>query len=131
MRTSILLLALLAVAAHAEELAVERALIVTLTWEGDSISVDKIDRREAVVPAQRGFPQLLPKFFELRDKDGDVHYSGGLADPRGMPHGAPPAGKVTKQLVLPDLEDARHLVILKRVSRDPETGRKVLLETDL
>lgn len=111
--------------APAEE--AEPALVLTLKWEAGGVAIETVDRREMVVPAQLGFPQLKSRFFELQNKDGDVYYSGPLVDPR-VPGGDPTA---TRRLVLPDREDARHLVFYQRVGEDPDTGRKVLLERDL
>lgn len=110
----------------------ERALVLTLKWDDTGVTVDKVDRREMPVPAQLGFPQLWSRFFELQNKDGDVCYSGPLVDPRmGKASGGPGAQGASQRLILPDMEDARHLVIYQRVSPDPDTGRKIVLERDL
>lgn len=126
MKTSqIILAALLAVApARADE----RAVIVTVKWDQSGPSIDKVDRKEMPVPAQLGFPQLWTRFYELRDKDGDVHYAGPLVDPRAKRRGG--LGSEFR-VVLPDLDEAKHLVIIERVSSDPDTGRKIALERDL
>ena len=108
----------------------ERAVVLTLSWDGTNLAVDKTDRRETAVPAQHGFPQLWNRFFELQNKDGDVCYAGPVALPQTVATGAD-AKPFTFQLILPDLDEARHLVVYRRVSQDPDTGRKIILEKDL
>lgn len=127
MKTTYFLAAALLVAAPAR--ADERAVIVTVKWDASGPSIDTVDRKEMPVPAQLGFPQLWSRFFELRDKDGDVHYAGSLVDPRARRKGN--TGTSSFRVVLPDLDEAKHLVIIERVSTDPDTGRKVMLERDL
>lgn len=109
----------------------ERALVITLKWEGDSISVDKVDRKEVALPGQKGFPQLLRVFYELRDANGDTYYSGGLHDPRVIPHSTELKASGTSTLVVPDIEDARKLVILERIGKDPDKGRRIVMEANL
>lgn len=109
----------------------ERALVITLKWEGDTVSVDKVEKKEVALPNQKGFPQLQRVFYELRDANGDTYYSGGLHDPRVVPHATTVKAKGTSVLMVPDIEEARKLVIMERVSRDPDTGRKVVVEADL
>lgn len=122
----------IAAALHAAEpVEPERALIVTLKWEADTVTVDTVDRKEAPIPVQRGFGQLMPLFFELRSDDGDVYYSGGIKDPLIMPHSPKRLSSATSRLVLPDLPEARKLVIMKRISKDPDTGRALVMEATL
>lgn len=133
MRTSLIALVLaFSGAAFAGDPPVEpeRALLITLTWDGDTVAVDKVEKKELALPNQKGFPQLQRVFYELRDANGDTHYSGGLHDPRVVPHKeSKPKG--TSTLAVPDIEEARKLVIMQRVSKDPDNGRKVLMEADL
>lgn len=109
----------------------ERALIITLKWEGDTVSVDKVEKKEVALPGQKGFPQLQRVFYELRDANGDTYYSGGLRDPRIIPHSNAVKPTGTSTLMVPDIEEARKLVIMERVSKDPDNGRKIVMEADL
>jgi hypothetical protein len=124
---------LIACAAFAGDPPVEpqRALVITLKWEGDTIAVDKVDKREVALPGQKGFAQLLKVFYELRDANGDVHYSGGLKDPRLIPHSTETKESGTSTLTVPDIEEARKLVILERIGKDPDKGRRTVMEADL
>lgn len=106
----------------------ERALVITLKWEGDTISVDKVEKKEVALPGQKGFPQLLKVFYELRDKNGDVHYSGSLRDPRIIPHSTERKTSGTSTVTVPDIEEARKLVVLER---DPDKGLTTVMEADL
>lgn len=109
----------------------ERALVLTLKWEGDTAAVDKVDRVERAVSPQKGFAQLEPLFFELRDGEDNVHFSGSMKDPRDRGHSAPPAESGTSTLVIPDIAEARRLFIMKRESDAQGTKRKTMLEHTL
>jgi hypothetical protein len=121
----------LAAPAQAEE--AERALVVTVKWDDQgAVSIEGVEKKQLPVPSQQGFPQLYARFFELRSQDGDVYFSGPLHDNRRSYAGGgerPPFATYT--VVVPDLDEARHLVIVERVSDDPDTGRKIVAEKDL
>ena len=106
----------------------ERAITFVVTWDENGPSVDNVQKKELPVPLQNGMPSLWSRFFELRDADGDVHYSGPLVDTRSRT-AAPTA--FVRRVTVPDLDDAHHLVIIERVSQDPDTARKIVLERDL
>ena len=129
---AVCLMASLCAALRAEPLAEpERAVIVTLKWEESQIDVDKVDRKEIIIPVQRGFGQLQPLFYELLSPDGDVYFCGGLVDPLSVPHSDKRLTTANVTLILPDLAEAKHLVIYRRISLDPKTGRLKLKEADL
>lgn len=134
-KTSLVLIALLGVAgaARADDPPIEpeRALVLTLKWDGDQVTVDKVDRKEVAIPPQKGFAQLKPLFFELRDGDDNVHFSGALKDPRDRGHSGQPADSGTSTLIVPDIAEARRLLILKRESDAQGTRRKTLMEHTL
>lgn len=114
----------------------ERALVVTVQWDDKGeVAIEKVEKKEATIPTQLGFPQLWGRFFELRskDKDGDVYFSGPLVDRQRLAHrgDGPPPTSATYTLIVPDLDEARHLVIVERISDDPDTGRKIVAERDL
>jgi hypothetical protein len=109
--------------------APERSLIVTLKWEAAGPSVDKVDRKEGFVAPQYGFPQLTGRFFELVDGQGDVHYAGRVIDPRARDPLNPPP-EATSRITLPDLPEARRLIIYERVSSGPKPGRTKILTHD-
>lgn len=109
----------------------ERAIILTLKWEENSISVEKKERKEAIVPVSRGFAALKPMFYELQSPEGDVHFSGSLEDPLEPGHSGPRKTSAITVLTLPDIPEARRLVITKRTSHDPDTGRQELLKEEL
>lgn len=109
----------------------EPAFVLALEWSGGGVSIKAKDRKEAVVPAQNGMPALRPFFFVLMDGEKNVHYSGGLVDPRALHTHGKAEGTATSRLIVPALDDARHFVIYERRSMDLQSGRHVVLETDL
>lgn len=125
-----LLPALIALCVAGTSLAAEPALVVTLKWEGETLSVDKVEKKEMTVPTERGMPQLVARFFELQDGEGNVHFSGSLDDARDNAHAERPANH-SQQLVIPDIPEARKLIFMKRVSPDPDKGRQEILRVDL
>jgi hypothetical protein len=90
----------------------QRALFVVVLWDKSGPSVDSVKKMEHAVPLSRGMPQLAPRFFELQDANGDVHFAGALVDPHADRAGA---AESQYRLVLPDLDAARKLVIYERV----------------
>lgn len=99
--------------ARAEEpKAPERALMVTISWGPGGPTVDDVHKMEEGVPLSRGLPQLAGRFFELQDASGDVLYAGSLIEGRVAQKDAP-AGPV--RVLMPDLEEARKIVIYQRV----------------
>jgi hypothetical protein len=128
---TILIALLFASLAIAEEDAAERAFVLALEWNEAGVSIKQKDRREAIVPDQAGMPVLSGYFYVLMDAEKNVHYSGALVDPRALhTHGDAPPTAVSR-LIVPELEDARRLVIYERRSLDPEKGRHPVLEEDL
>lgn len=127
------LLAALAAPVPAEE--TERAIVATVKWDDrGEVTIEGVEKKELTVPSQQGFPQLYTRFFELRsrDKDGDVYFSGPLHDDRrSYAGGGAPPPFATYRVIVPDIDEAHHLVIIERVSDDPDTGRKVVAERDL
>ena len=107
----------------------ERAIVLTIKWDASGPSIEKMEKKEEHIPLQRGMPQMWSRFYELRDANGDVHFSGALVSSIPVRDGEP---AVTEhRVVVPDLDDARRLVIMERVAPDPKKGRKVWLEKDL
>lgn len=132
MRWMWLCLALTAGTALAEPPAQpERAIVITLKWEENSVTVEKKDRKEAIVPVSRGFGQLKPMFYELQSAEGDVYFSGSLEDPLEAGHSGPRKTSATTVLTVPEIPEVKRLVIMKRTSHDPDTGRQELLKEDL
>lgn len=135
MRLTLALCLALAVPGFAEDVP-DRALIVTVEWSDQGgATVEKVEKKDMPIPSQRGFPQLWTRFFELRasDREGDVYFAGPMIDLRGVStrgEGPPPAS-ATYRLIVPDLPEARHLVIIERTSDDPDTGRTIAVEKDL
>lgn len=127
-----LMLALAAGVAMAEPQAqAERAVILTLKWEENSITIQKKERKEAIVPVSRGFAALKPMFYELQSAEGDVHFSGSLEDPLEPGHSGPRKASATTVLTIPDIPEAKTFVIMRRTSHDPDSGRETLLKEDL
>ena len=115
-RCAVLFAALVVGRAFADD---AQALVVTIKWDASGVSIDKVEKTKAAVPMQRGFPQLWSRFFELRDAQDSVQYAGPLVEPRGMQageNGAAPSW--TWRVVVPDLPDARRMVIVERVKAD-------------
>jgi hypothetical protein len=111
----------------------DKALLVTVKWDEAGVTIEKVEARELPVPLQRGFPQLWSRFFELRDAQDNVHYAGPLIDPRSSrkPEGDAPPGW-TFRLAMPDLPEARRLVIIERVPADEvDKTRKVVKDETL
>ena len=109
------------------------ALLVTIKWDETGASVEKVETRDLPVPMQRGFPQLWSRFFELRDAQDNVHYAGPLVDPRATKQakGGTPAG-TTFRVLVPDLPEARRMVIVERVpSDDLDKARHVVKDETL
>lgn len=127
------LLAALAAPVPAEE--AERAIVATVHWDDKGeVSIEGVEKKELPVPSQQGFSQLYTRFFELRsqDRDGDVYFSGPLHDDRrSYAGGGAPPPFATYTVIVPDIDEAHHLVIVERVSDDPDTGRKIVAEKDL
>jgi len=112
--------------------AAQRGFLVTVTWDGTKVSIEKAEAREIAVPLSRGMPSLWPRFFELRNKDGDdgdVYYSGALTNARTLKANPSDAqGAPTYTFVVPDLPDARLLLILER---DPKSGASIVARRQL
>lgn len=132
----VLLLAAGAGSAQEARLESEPALLVEVLVEDDRVKLGEIVRDGAHVPDVHGVPQHESLFFEALGEDGEVRYAGLIGDmcllqrpPDPVPAGWKPSSTVADIIVIPESAGATELVIYRRVSDDPDTGRKVLSRT--
>jgi hypothetical protein len=133
--------ALCACGARAQEGA-SRVVLVELVFKGGQLSLGEVERVAGRARSHHGIPQLAPVFFEVVGAGGEVLYAGEVGEPlpasfyRVDEKGAfvpIPAEMEDPRTVLriPDLPEAKELVVYRRVSEEAEGGREQLLRVGL
>lgn len=133
--------ALLATGAFAQE-GVSRVVLVELVFKGEQLSLGEVQRVAGRARSHHGIPQLAPVFFEVVGGGGEVLYAGEVAPPapasffRVDEKGAfvPVPTEIEDPrtvLRVPDLPEAKELVVYRRVSEDAEGGRQQVLRVGL
>lgn len=112
-----------------------KVIRIQLSFSDGGIAFKGAEREEGFAYPQYGIPQFSPMFYEIVGAEQEVLYAGELGDPRqrcyakeDSPDAKPaprpePPKEATLEITVPDLEGASEIVVYRRTSDDPESGR--------
>lgn len=113
-----------------------QSVAVRFDFEGSAVSAGEVKAVARPAPAQFANPEEAGLFVEVTDAEGAVTYSAAVLDPRGGCRGTAAGENVDQDrksavsVVVPAAE-ARELVLYRRTSDDPDTGRTALVRVSL
>jgi hypothetical protein len=137
MRGAWLLALVLASSVLAQEggITFTKVIRIKLSFSDGGIAMKGAERDEGFAYPQYGIPQFAPLFYEIVGTEQEVLYAGELGDPRQQCHAREqgpgvkpvprpePPKEATLEVTVPDLEGASEIVVYRRTSDDPESGR--------
>lgn len=113
-----------------------QSLAVQFQFAGVGVSAGAVTPVATAAPQQFTNPEESGLFVEVLDAEGGVTYAAAVVDPRGTCAGpvggdtVAPTTSAAVEVVVP-AADAAKVVLWRRTSDDPDTGRTALVRVSL